>query len=219
MIGIHARMHNEIGWQSDQPEHRDRYTNLLPTIHSRFSVRQSNKNHYDNRSSNKQSNKPSAPSLADPVSGDALLRNPTSGKATCCACAASGHPTLAPVSAINSRRLIVSPVQNVYCALQGSIFSPCAGNRWWGPNSPATRPGASPPTSPRCVKYCVNRELLPACPKLKAQRAQPVALQGASSAKLLWAAARPSSFLRHRPTSGSVQGTRGRARYSRSPPA
>jgi hypothetical protein len=22
-----------------------------------------------------------------------------------------------------------------YCALQGSIFSPCAGNRWRGPNS------------------------------------------------------------------------------------
>ena len=79
----------------------------------------------------------------------------------------------------------------------------------------ATRPDASPSTSPSCLKHCVNRELLPACPKPKAQQAQPVPLQEASSA--LWAA-RPSSFLRHWPTSGSTQGTRGRARYSRSPP-
>jgi hypothetical protein len=28
---------------------------------------------------------------------------------------------------MNSRRLIVSPVPKRYCVLQGSIFSPCAG--------------------------------------------------------------------------------------------
>jgi hypothetical protein len=31
---------------------------------------------------------------------------------------------------MNSRRLIVSPLSRLYCALQGSIFSPCAGNRF-----------------------------------------------------------------------------------------
>ena len=31
---------------------------------------------------------------------------------------------------MNSRRLIVSPVPKRYCAFQGSIFSPCAGNRY-----------------------------------------------------------------------------------------
>ena len=65
-----------------------------------------------------------------------------------------------PRSVINSRRLIVSPVPRRYCASKASIFSPCAGNRWRGPNSLATRPGASPPTSPSCRGCCAGRQQL-----------------------------------------------------------
>jgi hypothetical protein len=43
-------------------------------------------------------------------SADALLRNPTTGIAGCCALAASGHATAAPpMSVMNSRRFIRSP--------------------------------------------------------------------------------------------------------------
>jgi hypothetical protein len=55
-------------------------------------------------------------------------------------------------------------------------------------SSPATRRGAWLLTSPSCLKYCVSRELLPALQNLKAQRAQPLALQAATAAKVLWAA-------------------------------
>ena len=56
-----------------------------------------------------------------------------------------------------------------------------------GQQPPLTRPESSPPTSPSCLKYCVSRELLPVFPN-QAQRAQPLALQGVTAAKLLRAA-------------------------------
>jgi hypothetical protein len=56
-----------------------------------------------------------------------------------CAPALTGHVTLAPRSVINSRRLIVSPVPRRYSAVQGSIFSLYAGNRWRGANSDEAR--------------------------------------------------------------------------------
>ena len=117
-----------------------------------------------------------------------------------------------------ARTETVNPTPRARRASRALVQSQCEEEPQRLSCSTPRRPGASPPISPSCLNYCVNRELLPASPKPKAQRAQPVALQEASSAKLLWAA-RPSSFLTHRPTSGSVQGTRGRARYSRSPPS
>src|SRR5262245_34846772 len=41
--------------------------------------------------------------------GDKALRNPITGIAACCACAASGHAAAPPTSVMNSRRLIVAP--------------------------------------------------------------------------------------------------------------
>jgi hypothetical protein len=46
-----------------------------------------------------------------------------------CALAANGHVILAPISAMNSRRLILSPVPKRCRALQASIFSQRVGNR------------------------------------------------------------------------------------------
>jgi hypothetical protein len=54
MIGIHARMHNEIGWQSDQPENRGHDADLLPTAHNPFLLtNHNNKNHYNDCSGDK----------------------------------------------------------------------------------------------------------------------------------------------------------------------
>ena len=65
MIGIHARMHNEIGWQSDQPENRDDGADFLPTAHNPFLLsNHDNNNHYNNRSGDKQSNSKTLISLA-----------------------------------------------------------------------------------------------------------------------------------------------------------
>src|SRR5262245_31846334 len=41
--------------------------------------------------------------------GDSLLRNPITGIAACCACAADGHTAAPATSVMNSRRLIVAP--------------------------------------------------------------------------------------------------------------
>jgi hypothetical protein len=51
MIGIHVRMHNEIGWQSYQPENRDDGANLLPTAHSPFLLTNHNNQHRFNNCS------------------------------------------------------------------------------------------------------------------------------------------------------------------------
>jgi hypothetical protein len=54
--------------------------------------------------------------------GDALLRNPTTGSAGCCARAASGHNAAAPSSVMKSRRLMSSirlPPLPLWRAAQG----------------------------------------------------------------------------------------------------